>query len=83
MRVGHGAEDPAQQADLQALEGPRRGHKLSNGTIHTAQWGGGFLGPAGLLSGGAEHFTWAPAARAHLIFALCSLYIGEYRLDLT
>jgi len=84
----HGAEDSAQRTDLQALEGPRRGHRLSKKTIglpHTPrseQWGGGFLGPAGLLSGGAQAFTCASSARIWF-FALCFLHIGEYRLDLT
>jgi hypothetical protein len=39
-----------------ALEGPRRGHKLSKETMHTAQRGGGFLGPAGRRSRGAQVF---------------------------
>ena len=56
MRAGHGADYPAQRADLQALEGPRRGHKRSKVIIHTAQGGGGLLGPAGLRSGGAQAF---------------------------
>ena len=82
MRVGHGAEGPAQRADLQALDGPRRGHKLSKETMHTS---GVVVSTAQLDFGPVRRSSGilpAPAARAHLIFALCSLHIWEYRLDL-
>ena len=79
VRFGHGDEDPAQRADLQALEGPRRGIWLRKETM---QWRGGLLGPAGLRSGGAQAF-YLCQQRARIWFALCSLHIGEYKLDLT
>jgi len=75
VRVGHGAEDPAQRADLQALEGPRRGHKISKETIHTS---GVVVSSAQLDFGPVElrYFTCASSARAFDFRLVLFVYWG-------